>query len=224
MLKTKILVQALAVAGLVATTGAAQASITVFTTVASFMAALSGGTAAVDTFAGFDVLAATPGPLLRNAGSFSYTANTVPGSNFYGAGTMADPALSTNVSSDSILLNAFTAAPGGSIGAVGANFYTSNISGSAITGDMTITAMDSSGATVSQTISGTDATGFLGFVSSTGFMTSVEASSVQPLAGFNWPTVDNLVMVAIPEPGTYALMLAGLVGLGSFVARSRRKA
>jgi hypothetical protein len=39
----------------------------------------------------------------------------------------------------------------------------------------------------------------------------------------NYPEVDNVSVAAVPEPETYALMLAGLGALG-FVARRRRAA
>jgi len=39
----------------------------------------------------------------------------------------------------------------------------------------------------------------------------------------NYPEVDNVSVVAVPEPETYALMLAGLGALG-LVARRRRVA
>ncbi|MCB1995276.1 MAG: PEP-CTERM sorting domain-containing protein, partial [Rhodoferax sp.] len=35
-----------------------------------------------------------------------------------------------------------------------------------------------------------------------------------------WPTVDDLTVAAVPEPGTYAMLLAGLAAVG-FVARRR---
>jgi hypothetical protein len=53
-------------------------------------------------------------------------------------------------------------------------------------------------------------------------MTSVVLSSVQPSSGFLWPTADNLILAAaVPEPKTYAMMLAGL-GLMGFMVRRRR--
>jgi hypothetical protein len=50
-------------------------------------------------------------------------------------------------------------------------------------------------------------------------------SAVQPAGGFTWPSVDNLLLAQaagpIPEPETYAIMLAGL-GLMGFIARRRK--
>ena len=54
-----------------------------------------------------------------------------------------------------------------------------------------------------------------------GALSSLTVSAVQ---GANplWPTVDNLTLAtAVPEPGTYAMLLAGL-GVVGFIARRRR--
>ena len=55
-------------------------------------------------------------------------------------------------------------------------------------------------------------------------MTSLTVTSVQPVSGFLWPTVNNLTMgvaAAVPEPQTFAMLLAGL-GFVGFMARRRR--
>ena len=235
MFNKKVLCQALAVAGLLATAGAANASISVFTSASSFMAAMEGAAQApgVDTYTDFPVNIQVFGPLNREAGGFGYRVDTAqlpgnppspPGGALFGGGTFSNPAMSTNVSFDTMLFNNFV----GGISAVGGNFYTAGLSGSAIPGSVTLLATDATGAFITRTIAGTDETGFLGFIATTGFMASLQVTSVQSLGvGFAWPTADNLILAnvtPIPEPGTYALMLAGLVGVGRMVARARRKA
>jgi hypothetical protein len=204
----------LALAALLATAGAAQATITVYTTLASFTAATSApGT---DTYTGFSITGTTPSPITRAAGAYGYTANAST-STFFGAGTTANPWLSTNLALDSITFNTFT----GGAQAIGGNFFGSDIAGAFLAGGVTLTATDSSG-TVTQTITGATVGSFLGFVSNTG-VTSMTLAAVQGATPV-WPTVDNLVMAkvaAIPEPQTYALMLAGLGVLG-FMARRLR--
>lgn len=213
----------LVLAALVCTAGASQAALTVYTTQASFLAAVTApGT---DTFTGFNILNSTPSPITRSAGAYGYTAttnnlSTVGAFGFYGGGTSADPYLSTNNAADTMSFGTFT----GGASAIGGNFFASNVGGLYTTGSVTVTAFDTSGS-VFRTIAPTGAlTGsFLGFVSTTA-VTSLTVASVQPSATtFVWPTVDNLTLAAVapvPEPGTYALMLAGL-GLVGFAARRR---
>ena len=208
------LLKPLALAALLATAGASQAAITVFTSLASFNAAtLVRGT---DTFAGFSITGTTPSPVTRNAGPFTYTANASPAGTFFGGGTTANPFLSTNEATDFITFSGFSAGVAG----LGGNFFGSNVSGLFAAGGVTLTATDASG-TVTQTIASATESSFLGFVSNTGLL-SATVTSVQPSTGFLWPSADNLVLATVvPEPGTYAMMLAGLGVLG-FMARRRR--
>ena len=208
------LLKPLALAALLASAGAAQAAITVYTSLASFNAAtLVRGT---DTFAGFSITGSTPSPVTRNAGPFTYTANASPAGTFFGGGTTANPFLSTNEATDFITFSGFSAGVAG----LGGNFFGSNVSGLFAAGGVTLTATDASG-TVTQTIASATESSFLGFVSNTGLL-SARLTSVQPSTGFLWPSADNLVLATVvPEPGTYAMMLAGLGVLG-FMARRRR--
>ena len=77
---------------------------------------------------------------------------------------------------------------------------------------------------MTQTITGATTSSFLGFVSNGPLLSATLAAS-QPVSGFLWPTADNLTLAsvgAVPEPETYALMLAGLGAL-SLLARRRQK-
>jgi PEP-CTERM motif len=213
----KLKYASIALAALVASTAPAQAAITIYTSLAAFNAATSAqGT---DTFAGFSIVVSTPSPITRTAGAYGYT-GTVSTTSFFGAGTTANPWLSTNTATDTMTFNGFT----GGVQAAGGNFFGSTIAGTFQLGDVTITATDSSG-TVTQTIVGATTSSFLGFVSSSA-ITSVTVASVQPQVGFLWPTLDNFVLAkragmqgAIPEPGTWLMMLAGFGLVGGALRR-----
>jgi hypothetical protein len=213
-MKTSLL-KPVALAAMLAATGAANAAITVFTSSASFLAAV--GATGTDTFAGFSITDITASPINRSAGAFGYTGSATNG--FFGGGTTANPFLSTNTYSDPMVIT-----PTSVIAGIGGDFFGSNISGLYAAGPVTVTATDSLGATIAQTISPSSATAgsFLGFVSDANIASLTIASATGQVAPFVWPSVDNLTLAAaIPEPGTYALMLGGL-GLVGFLARRRR--
>jgi hypothetical protein len=194
----------------------AQAAITIYTDLAAFTAATTAP--GVDTFTGFSTTASTPTPILRSAGSYTYSASTR--TSFFGGGTFANPFLSPNTATDTMTFNGFV----GGVQAAGGNFFGSNISGVFQPGDITITATDASG-TVTQTIVGATTDSFLGFVSD-GALTSFTVVSVQPAVGFLWPSLDNLVLArradapgAIPEPATWAMMIVGFGMVGGAMRR-----
>ena len=210
----------LACAAIVAAPTAAHAQFTVHTSLASFLAAV--GANGTDTYTGFSIVGSTPSPINRSAGAYNYTASATT-SSFFGAGTTANPWLSTNTATDAITFSAFSSTVRG----IGGNFFGSNIAGAFLAGDITLTATNASGSMVQTLINASTST-FLGFVSSSA-ITSLVVSSVQPTGAFLWPTVDNLILAearpgsVVPEPSTYALLGTGLLFIGG-ISRRRRAA
>src|SRR3954454_12349433 len=93
--------------------GGSQAALTVFTSQASFLGAVT--SPGVDAFNGFSITTSTPSPINRVAGSYTYVA--VASSGFFGSGSSANPSLSTNTASDPITFSGF----GGGVSAIGGN-------------------------------------------------------------------------------------------------------
>ncbi len=225
-----MLIKPLAAAALLVMAGASQAAITFYTSQASFSAATSAP--GIDTFAGFSTSNGTPGPIVRSAGAYSYTVDAGPIGGLFGGGTSGDPFLSTDNNSDTITFNAFSAG----VVAIGGNFFPSTRSGAFTTGRVTMTATDASGP-VTRTFAVASISEFVGFVS-TSALTSVTICAVNDTLNrcilptdialvppFYFPSVDNLLLARpaalIPEPSTYAMLLAGLGTIGA-VARRRR--
>jgi hypothetical protein len=214
----------IALAALVASTVPAQAAITIYTTQASYLAAISAP--GVDTFNDLNPTTTAAGPLARTAGAYSYTTSVGPTSTlFFPAGTLAgDVWLSSNNRTDTITFNAFSS---GVVG-LGGFFFGSDATGLFTTpSSITIAATDGSG-TVSQTLVNPTVTSFVGFVS-TGALTKVDVYiPVQGvgLAGV-WPTINNLtlgkapgvVVPSVPESSTWLMMIAGFGLIGGAMRR-----
>jgi hypothetical protein len=193
-------------AALLCAAAAAQADITVYTSQADFLAAVSA--TGVDTF---DDLTVDPygDTLNRTAGTYSYDAYSVGG--LWGAGGAGDHWLSTNSAFDPIRFSNFS----GGVTAFGGNFFGSDITGQYALGNVQLTAAD--GSVLSYDLNGATTTSFLGFVSSTPLSSVTLNTDGAP--GI-WPTANNVVL-AVPEPSTYAMLLAGL-GFVGLMSRRRR--
>lgn len=195
----------LCLAVLLCATGAARADIHVYTNATDFMAAVSAP--GIDTYD--DLRVQQYGDtLLRNAGSYDYRAYSYGA--LWGAGGPGDYWLSNNTQADTIVFSDFS----GGVSAFGGQFFASDIAGQFLpSGSLTLTASD--GDTLSYTLDGATATSFLGFVS-----TSALESVTLQANGSYWPTANNVVL-AVPEPATYGMLLAGL-GVFGLAARRRR--
>jgi hypothetical protein len=101
------------------------------------------------------------------------------------------------------------------VSAFGGNFFASDIAGQFVPdGTMVLTAVD--GGTLTYDLTGATTGSFVGFVS-TAPLSSVTLGTD---GGEYWPTANNVVL-AVPEPATYGMMLVGMTLLG--VAARRRR-
>lgn len=197
----------------------AQAAITVYTTQASYLAAISNP--GIDTFESLSITGLTASPITRTAGSYGYTAAAANG--FFGAGSSSDHWLSTNFATDAINFSGFT----GGVRGVGGQFFGSDLDGTFISvPSITLTATDASG-TTTRSITNPTTTSFLGFVSTTGILTfSIASPTVDPVNGpFYFPTANNLtlggaaVTPAVPEPASWAMIILGMGAVGGVLRR-----
>lgn len=195
--------------------GSAQAAIEVFTDEASFQAAL--GAFGTDSFD--DLLPGEPldGPLSRSAGFIGYSVSASPNSPIlYGAGTEEDPWLSTNNEVDFITFSGFSVP----VFAVGAFVFGSLENGLPFENGLTFVRVRNEGeeSEVAFRSRATTST-YFGFLSTTP-ITSFEVKTFARRTADTWPTVNDLTLApAIPEPGTWALMVLGLVAVGSWASR-----
>ncbi len=202
------LAKALSLAALLCAAASSQAAITTYTNQADFLTAIS-----APGYDSYDDLTVDPygATLDRTAGAYAYQAYAAGG--LWGAGGGTDHWLSTNRSLDPIVFQNF----GGGVTAFGGNFFGSDISGGFTpNANLVLTAED--GSTVSYALNGATEVGFLGFVSDSALNSVVLSTDGGPW----WPTANNVVL-AVPEPASYGMMLAGL-GCVGMAARRRRRA
>ncbi len=212
----------LALAALLAAAGGAHAALTVYTSQASFLAALAAP--GVDTFDSLGVNVDLADPLSRSAGAYGYTAASSGGGaglGTVGAGT--DAWLTTLDSNSGLHFSVFSTG----LRAFGGYFFATGDPGTAaVERSVTVSASDAGGSVTHELVNATSAS-FVGFVS-TGPLSMVEVLPVPPGAGEVptpfWATANDITMgtvSAVPEPGTWALMMSG-VGLLSVTWRRRR--
>lgn len=204
-----------AAAAMLLAAGTAQADIAIYDSQSTYLGAV--GVTGVDTFDDLitDEFAA---PLQRTAGAFAYTATITGGTGFGGSDDDTDMWLTTGSVDDAITFGNFGT---GAAGAGGFFFGSDRFGFSQAIGHITVSATDSTGATVTQVIDAPGPDSFVGFVSTT-YLTSLSVSIGGTADG--WPAVDDLhVSAAVPEPATCGMLLAGL-GLLGCAARRRQAA
>jgi hypothetical protein len=195
--------------------GAAQADITVFTDRASFAAAVS-SSQLVDTFDDLPVgLYVAALPLVRSVGRIS-AGSSAGIDTFSGVdGGGGDMWLSTSHPGQSVGFWNLNARYGPAGAGVGGNFFGTDDFGAVAPGTIDVTILATDGSETVRLVNPTPDT-FVGFVAS-----SPVQISVTPIEGLFHVTANNFTLApAVPEPETYAMLLAGL-GLLGFVARRR---
>jgi hypothetical protein len=184
---SKIFVLALATACTLLSESA-MAAITVYTTEASFLAAIQ--TPGVDGFNDISLTTITSNPVVRAAGAYTYTASlTSTGLGFLGAGTTENPWLSTIFSADTIKFVAFS----NGVSGVGGNFFDSDVNSTFLSGNINVKASDDLGANETRVLVAATTSTFLGFVSD-GLITSVSVNTTVQQVDTPFPTVDNLTI------------------------------
>jgi hypothetical protein len=201
--------------------GAAQATVTPYNTQAAFVTAVS-TPVGVDTYNDLDFTQPMATPTSRAAGSFTYLASAGPLNNFFpSANTAADVWLSAADRTDTITFSSFS----GGVNAIGGFFFRTDVQGFTTTtpADITVRVTDASG-TSTFSLSNPTTTSFLGFISdstitSMQVFVGVQGTGTQAV----WASINDLTLgvAPVPEPGTYAMLLAGL-GLVGFMARRRQ--
>ena len=195
----------------------ARADIVAHTSQASYLAAV--GTTGVDTFDDLAILN-YPTPAPRAAGDFGYTVTAGPEVNEYWGGTDdgSDWWISTGYSHDQLTFDGF----GQTVAGAGGFFFGSWYNGTSLPIDaIHITATDSTGATLTYTITAPEVNSFVGFVSST-YLTSLTVWKDNIPDTFITINDLHLSVAAVPEPETYGMLLAGL-GLVAAAARRKRR-
>jgi hypothetical protein len=204
--------------------GSAHAAISVYTTQASYLAAISAP--GVDTYDDLDPSQRLVTPQARNAGAYDYLVSAGPDKEFFPSGTFGgDVWLSTNRNTDAMTFSDFSAGVRG----FGGFFFRTDDAGALTSSPATLnfSVTDASGTRLEPLVDPTE-TSFLGFVSTEAFNSVKLWVGVEGTGVFNvFVSANDLSLGAaavappVPEPTTCALMLGGLALLGAVVRRKK---
>ncbi len=218
----KFAMRALAVAAILAGSGQAKATLTFYDSQAAYLAAIAAP--AVDNF---DDLPWAPigQSINRLVGDHYYSGWAVEASgdysSLYGAGSSSDLWLSTDKAADYLTFGYFSE----HVNAAGGFFFGTDQMGEFMPGQtIRVNALDADGVELSFLVENTTPGSFYGFVS-TSHLEVLQISAVQPNGDYSWVTANDLTLgtiAAVPEPASYALLLAGLGVVGAMSARRRR--
>ena len=190
----------------------ARADIIVFNDESSFMAAVMG--TASDSFDDL-AIGELESPLSRMVGGYRYQISAGPGNGgFFPVVNGTDFYLAPTLAADVVTFSNFR--PG--VFGFGGNFFATDAYGAYIP-DRSIELSAMSGADIATyTLMGSSPTSFLGFLSSNN-LTQVTMRTINEQGNVYWATANNVV-VAIPEPSTYAMFG---VGIAALVTSRRRR-
>ncbi len=212
--------KSLSLAALLFSVQAAHADIAVFTNQAAYLAAV--GNTGTDSFDNLPYM--STGPIQRDAGAYHYTVGSAAGNGspyLFAGGNGVDNWLSPNRSQDALVFSNFSTA----IRGVGGEFFNTSATGGLIeSGNITLTATEADGHSVSYSFVNPGLHSFLGFVA-TGSLSNLTLRSPFQEGLLAFPTVNNLQLslAAVPEPETYAMLLAGLALVGGVARRRQRR-
>jgi hypothetical protein len=194
---------------------AARAQVTSYTTLAAYLAALT--YTATDTFDDLSLQYFTS-PIDRTVTPYRYSASAPGG--LFGANGTATPALSTNTATDPLTFDTFS----NTVLGVGGFFFATNYDGNVVPGTIRVDWTVVGSAAGFETIVNATTHSFFGVVSADGAISSFVLTAQQQGDPniFVFPTADNLTLgTVVPEPASFALVAAGLLGLGVFARRRR---